>query len=78
MVEGKNSDKLEDDIPAQRRAALLHSKGSSRKKQEGKLGTLFREHEYQSLLSMGTEKPLEAFTVQKYEEVRYKLYIYSY
>ena len=27
---------------------------------------------------MGTEKPLEAFAVQKYEEVKYKLYIYSY
>lgn len=57
LVEGKNSDKPEDDIPAQRRACAAPQQGKQQKKQEGKLGTLFREHEYQSLPRWALRNP---------------------
>lgn len=57
LVEGKISDKPEDHIPAQRRGCTAPQQGKQQKKQEGKLGTLFREHEYQSLPRWALRNP---------------------
>lgn len=75
LVERENSDKPEDDIPAQRRVCTAPQQGKRQKKQEGKLGTLFRGHEYQSLPRWALKNP---WRLSQYEEVKHKLYIYSY
>ena len=57
FAERENLDKPEDDIPAQRRVCTAPQQGKRQKKQEGKLGTLFREHEYQSLPRWALKNP---------------------